>query len=115
MEQRLNNALEENKRLRDLHEERRREIDNLQINLGQDDAVEEVIKEERKRRDMELGEISSRYKSQIADLHTQLKQLQNSLENKNEECMSLSQLLEQRKRETDKLYGMVKIMMRTIS
>ena len=107
MEERLKNALAENQRLRDLHGDRRNEIDALKVRLNEGDASSPYEQEDNRRRDLELKETINSYENQTGELKAHLARLSGLLDTKVSQNDRLSELLAERKRENDELHSLV--------
>ena len=109
LQEKLKHALEENKRLRSLHEARKNEIENLKIKLTKENTEDdyESTREELKRQDLEMKELANQYEIKIEEFNTQISQLQGLLDNKSKENNRLNQLLADRKKENETLKASV--------
>lgn len=108
LEEKLRNALDENKKLRSLHEERKKEIDNLKVRLNRDDGVEEFTKEDIRRRDLEMKELINKYEFQIGELNAKYGRLEIELRNKINENQRQAIILAERKKESEETRALVK-------
>lgn len=111
LEEKLRNALDENKKLRSLHEERKKEIDNLKVRLNRDDGVEEFTKEDIRRRDLEMKELINKYEFQIGELNAKYGRLEIELRNKINENQRQAIILAERKKESEETRALVKNIM----